>query len=230
MSILEENTRLSFVAMDSGSLEHDSIIRENEAIIDFTNGELTRFLIELSAHVDQTSERVIGSYFHVINDLERIGDHALNLLGVAKEIDDNDKEIMKLIKGRKSIILFNKSDLDVKVDRSDIDITENTPVISISAKHQLGLEEFENVVKELFFNGEIKFNDEVYITNARQKNDIRQAFDSMNLVKKSIEEQMPEDFFTIDLMNAYELLGRVVGESVEDDLADKIFSEFCMGK
>lgn len=163
-------------------------------------------------------------------ELASEADLIIYIIDASKEIDDNDKEIMKLIKGRKSIILFNKSDLDVKVDRSDIDITENTPVISISAKHQLGLEEFENVVKELFFNGEIKFNDEVYITNARQKNDIRQAFDSMNLVKKSIEEQMPEDFFTIDLMNAYELLGRVVGESVEDDLADKIFSEFCMGK
>ncbi len=137
---------------------------------------------------------------------------------------------MELIKGRKSIILFNKSDLEAKVDRSDIDVMDNIPVIRISAKHQLGIDEFENAIKDLFFNGELKFNDEIYITNARQKNDIRQAYDSMILVKKSIEEQMPEDFFTIDLMNAYELLGRVVGESVEDDLADKIFREFCMGK
>ncbi len=157
-------------------------------------------------------------------------DLIIYIIDSSKPIDDNDREIMELIKGRKAIILFNKSDLESAIDKSDIEELENTPVISISAKHQLGIDEFENAIKELFFNGEIKFNDEVYITNARQKNDIRQAYESMKLVKNSIEDQMPEDFFTIDLMNAYELLGRVVGESVEDDLADKIFREFCMGK
>ena len=145
-------------------------------------------------------------------------------------IDENDREIMELMKGRKAIILFNKSDLEAAVSKEDIDVSENTPIINISAKHQLGIDEFENAIKELFFNGQLKFNDEVYITNARQKNDIRQAYESMKQVKNSIEAEMPEDFFTIDLMNAYELLGRVVGESVEDDLADKIFREFCMGK
>lgn len=163
-------------------------------------------------------------------ELASKADLIIYIIDSSKPIDDNDREIMELIKGRKAIILFNKSDLEAAVDRSDIDVSENTPVISISAKHQSGIEEFENAIKELFFNGELKFNDEVYITNARQKNDIKQAYESMKLVKKSIEEQMPEDFFTIDLMNAYELLGRVVGESVEDDLADKIFREFCMGK
>ena len=157
-------------------------------------------------------------------------DLIIYIIDASKELDDNDRDIMELIKGRKAIILFNKSDLTCVVDKSDIKVPDNTPIISISAKEKQGIEEFENAVKELFFAGELKFNDEVYITNARQKNDIRQAYDSMKLVKTSIEDQMPEDFFTIDLMNAYELLGRVIGESVEDDLADKIFREFCMGK
>ena len=86
------------------------------------------------------------------------------------------------------------------------------------------------IFKDMFFNGELEFNDEVYITNARQKNDISNAYESMKLVLNSIEDGMPEDFYTIDLMNAYELLGRVVGEAIEDDLVDKIFSKFCMGK
>lgn len=157
-------------------------------------------------------------------------DLIIYIIDASKELDDNDRDIMELIKGRKAIILFNKSDLTCVVDKSDIKVPDNTPIISISAKEKQGIEEFENAVKELFFAGELKFNDEVYITNARQKNDIRQAYDSMKLVKTSIEDQMPEDFFTIDLMNAYEILGRVIGESVEDDLADKIFREFCMGK
>ncbi len=157
-------------------------------------------------------------------------DFIIYIIDSSKALDDNDRDIMELIKGRKAIILFNKSDLDCVVDRADIDVADGTPIINISAKEKQGIDQFENAVKELFFGGDLKFNDEVYITNARQKNDIRQAYESMKLVKSSIEDGMPEDFFTIDLMNAYELLGRVVGEAVEDDLADKIFREFCMGK
>ncbi|MBQ2745591.1 MAG: tRNA uridine-5-carboxymethylaminomethyl(34) synthesis GTPase MnmE [Lachnospiraceae bacterium] len=163
-------------------------------------------------------------------ELASDADLIIYIIDSSKPIDENDREIMELMKGRKAIILFNKSDLEAAVSKEDIDVSENTPIINISAKHQLGIDEFENAIKELFFNGQLKFNDEVYITNARQKNDIRQAYESMKQVKNSIEAEMPEDFFTIDLMNAYELLGRVVGESVEDDLADKIFREFCMGK
>lgn len=163
-------------------------------------------------------------------ELAAEADLIIYIIDSSKALDDNDREIMEIIRGRKSIILFNKSDLETVVDRKDVDIYEDIPVINISAKNQTGIDEFENTVKEMFFKGELRFNDEIYITNARQKNDIRQAYDSVNLVLKSIEEGMPEDFFTIDLMNAYEYLGRVVGEAVEDDLVEKIFSEFCMGK
>ena len=73
-------------------------------------------------------------------------------------------------------------------------------------------------------------NDEVYITNARHKSSLLYARNSLGLVKQSIEEGMPEDFYSIDLMNAYEELGKIIGESVEDDLVNEIFSKFCMGK
>lgn len=86
LSLVEENIGLSFVAMDSGSLEHSETIRKNEEIIDFTNGALTKFLINLSSGVGQTDERIIGSYFHVINDLERIGDHAENFHEIGVEM------------------------------------------------------------------------------------------------------------------------------------------------
>lgn len=163
-------------------------------------------------------------------ELAAEADLIIYIIDSSKALDDNDREIMDIIRGRKAIILFNKSDLDAVVDRKEIDIYEDIPVINISAKNQTGIDEFESSVKEMFFKGELRFNDEVYITNARQKNDIKQAYDSVKLVLKSIEENMPEDFFTIDLMNAYEYLGRVIGEAVEDDLVEKIFSEFCMGK
>ncbi len=163
-------------------------------------------------------------------EMAKDADLIIYIIDSSKPLDDNDRDIMDIIKDRKAIILFNKSDLSCVVERESIDVPEGTPIINISAKEKQGIDEFEQAVKQLFFDGELTFNDEVYISNARQKNDIEQAYNSMKLVKHSIEDGMPEDFYTIDLMNAYELLGRVVGESAEDDLADKIFREFCMGK
>ena len=80
------------------------------------------------------------------------------------------------------------------------------------------------------FHGKIDANQEIYITNARHKNALSDALDSLRCVKESIEQGMPEDFLTIDMMNAYEKLGRIVGESVEEDLVNEIFSRFCTGK
>ena len=88
----------------------------------------------------------------------------------------------------------------------------------------------EDLLKEMFFQGELSFNDEIYITNMRHKEAIQNAKDSMKLVEGSIFDGMPEDFFSIDLMNAYSSLGIVIGEEIEDDLANEIFSKFCMGK
>lgn len=82
----------------------------------------------------------------------------------------------------------------------------------------------------MFFRGEIAFNDEVYITNVRQKEALEQAFTSLKQVKRSIGDGMPEDFYTIDLMDAYEALGSITGETIGEDLVNEIFSKFCMGK
>ena len=104
------------------------------------------------------------------------------------------------------------------------------PVIPISAKEEKGITELEEQIKDMFFGGEISFNDEVYITNARHKAALEEADRSLDLVRNSIEMGMPEDFFSIDLMNAYENLGKILGESVGEDLVNEIFSKFCMGK
>ena len=82
----------------------------------------------------------------------------------------------------------------------------------------------------MFFQGGLTFNDEVYITNVRQKEALLQAFTSLSQVKESIESGMPEDFYTIDLMDAYEALGNITGETIGEDLVNEIFSKFCMGK
>lgn len=145
-------------------------------------------------------------------------------------LDENDFEIMELLQDKKAIVLLNKSDLDTKVTADDVKSKLDKKVISISAKENTGIKEFEDTIKEMFFHGEITFNDEVYSINIRQKNSLQIVMDHLQQVKRSIEDGMTEDFFSIDLMGAYEELGRIIGESVEDDLVDEIFSKFCMGK
>lgn len=148
----------------------------------------------------------------------------------SRPLDENDREIMELIRGRKAIVLLNKTDLEMLVTEKELEERTGQTVIPVSAKEQKGIDVLEERIRELFFSGKIDLNDEVMITNIRHKTALREAYDSLLLVEKSIEDQMPEDFFSIDLMNAYEELGTIVGEALEDDLVNEIFSKFCMGK
>lgn len=145
-------------------------------------------------------------------------------------LDENDKQIMSRIKDKQVIILQNKSDLSMVVAKEEINKYLDKPVILISAKENTGFEEFYDILNEMFFHGNLKFNDEIYITNIRHKNALMEALSSIKMAQQSIEDGMPEDFLSIDLMAAYEKLGYIIGESVEDDLVDTIFREFCMGK
>ncbi|WP_288619520.1 tRNA uridine-5-carboxymethylaminomethyl(34) synthesis GTPase MnmE [uncultured Eubacterium sp.] len=146
------------------------------------------------------------------------------------ELDENDQEIIEAIQNKKAIVLLNKSDLDPKTDASILQTQLNKPILSISAKNNTGIHELETLIEEMFFSGKLSFNDEVYITNIRQKNALAEAQNSLKMVLQSIADGMPEDFFTIDMMNAYEALGTIIGESVGEDLVNEIFSKFCMGK
>ena len=146
------------------------------------------------------------------------------------ELDENDQEIIEAIQNKKAIVLLNKSDLDAKTDASVLQTQLSKPILSISAKNSTGIHELETLIEEMFFSGKLSFNDEVYITNIRQKNALAEAQNSLKMVLQSIADGMPEDFFTIDMMNAYEALGTIIGESVGEDLVNEIFSKFCMGK
>ena len=147
-------------------------------------------------------------------------------------MDENDIEIIKLIQDKKCIILFNKSDLESKISIDELrnKLDDNVIIIKTSTKENTGIEDFENAVKELFFHGEISADNEVMITNLRHKEALQETFSSLMQVKKSLEAEMPEDFYSIDLMSAYSSLGKIIGEEVEDDLINEIFSKFCMGK
>ena len=148
-------------------------------------------------------------------------------------LDESDREIMELIGSKKSIVLLNKTDLLPVVDEDvlaeELGI-ERSCIVKTSIKDETGIDLLEKKIKDMFFEGDIAFHNEVYITNIRHKELLQDTLQSLMLVKKSLDDRMPEDFYSIDLMNAYRSLGFILGEEVGDDLVDEIFSKFCMGK
>lgn len=150
-------------------------------------------------------------------------------------LDESDEQIMELVKGKKAIILLNKTDLVSVVDEKILEKklgmeTGAIRMIRTSTKERTGMDEFEAAIQDLFFHGHLKMNDEIVITNVRHKEAIQDAWRSMQMVKESLEHDMPEDFYSIDLMSAYASLGYIIGEEVGEDLVNEIFSKFCMGK
>ena len=165
-------------------------------------------------------------------------DLILYVVDASCRLDENDDEIMKLIAGKKVIVLLNKTDLEQVVSEEDI-VKKMTSVsfdsgivrvIKTSTKEHTGMDVFEDTIKQMFFHGEIAVNDVIYITNLRHKEALAEARESMQMVLNSLADQMPEDFYSIDLMSAYAALGRIIGEEVDDDLVNEIFGKFCMGK
>lgn len=168
-----------------------------------------------------------------VDKAKQMADEADLIIFVAdgsRPLDDNDQKIIDLIRDRKAIVLLNKSDLETVLTEEMLKEETGKPVIPVSAKEQTGIDRLEEQIKEWFIDGKIDFNDEMMITNVRHKTAMNEALKSIMLVEQSIQDGMPEDFFSIDLMNAYEQLGTIIGESLEDDLVNEIFSRFCMGK
>ena len=147
-------------------------------------------------------------------------------------LDDNDQMIFEMIHEKKSVILLNKTDLPSVIKEDDLlKMTgKDSVMIRTSTKDATGIDLFENTVKDMFFTGRINPDQEVVITNMRHKEALFRTLESLKQVKKSIENHMPEDFYSIDLMSAYTSLGSITGEEVSDDLVNEIFSKFCMGK
>ena len=135
-----------------------------------------------------------------------------------------------MIREKKAVVLLNKSDLFMKVTKEELEQRTGKQVFVISAKEEMGLEAFTTAVEAMFYQGLIDTKEEVFITNLRHKQALLEAKESLEKVMESLELDMPEDFYAIDLMNAYQMLGEIIGEAVDEDLIDTIFKEFCMGK
>lgn len=218
------------------------LLGEDRAIVTSIAGT-TRDSLEESIQINGIPLNIVDTAgIRETDDLvERLGvDRAKSLLKKADLIlyvvdssvplEAEDTQISVLIHGKPTIVLMNKSDLKPAIDAEDLKIRGFENIVQISAKEKTGMKELYGKINRMFFNGKVSFNDEIYITNVRHKNAVSNALDSLNLVLNSIEKGMPEDFFSIDLLDAYEQLGFIIGESVSEDLVNEIFSEFCMGK
>ncbi len=218
------------------------LVGEERAIVTEIAGT-TRDIIEEHIYLNGISLNVIDTagIRNTTDLVENIGvlkakdyagksDLILYVVDGTKKMDEADEQIWPVLENKKVIILLNKSDLDNIITKEELEKKFPYPVIAISAKEETGITALEDTLKEMFFHGNLSFNDEVYITNMRHKEAIQNARKSIQLVEESILNGMPEDFFSIDLMNAYKELGIVIGEEIEDDLANEIFGKFCMGK
>ncbi len=203
-------------------------------------GDITLNIID-TAGIRDTKDRVEKIGVEKAKTISEEADLILYVMDSSVPLDENDEEIIRLIKDKKIIILLNKSDLTEIVDKDAVEELidkvigkdrENRAIamIRISARENEGLDALTAFIRDMFFHGKIVYNDEIYITSARHKEALLEALASMRQVQASLEKEMPEDFYSIDLMNAYAALGRIIGEEVEDDLVNEIFSKFCMGK
>ncbi len=218
------------------------LLGEDRAIVTDIEGT-TRDTLEEHITIDEISLNIIDTAgIRDTEDIvERIGvnkamdtiedaDLILYIVDGTTPLNDNDYKIMQSIKGKKSLTLINKNDQQTIVDKMLITSQIDTEILDISAKEGTGKEELCAKLKQMFFTDELSYNNEIYISNMRHKSLLYDTRDSLNKVKESIAMDMGEDFFTIDLMSAYISLGKIIGEELEDDLVNKIFSEFCMGK
>ena len=183
-----------------------------------------------TAGIRDTEDLVEQIGVNKAKEIAKEGDLIIYVVDGSRELDDNDREIIKLINDKQAIILVNKSDMDTVINIDELKKDSNRDVILFSAKNGEGMVQLEEEIRNMFYSGKVTYNDQVYITNARHKEALENALESLKQVKNSVDAGMPEDFYSIDLMDAYTDLGLIIGESVEDDLVNEIFSKFCMGK
>ncbi|MBC8060985.1 MAG: tRNA uridine-5-carboxymethylaminomethyl(34) synthesis GTPase MnmE [Clostridiaceae bacterium] len=219
----------------------NALLSENRAIVTDVPGT-TRDVIEEYINIDGIPIKIVDTAgIRETDDLvEKIGvektkekineaDLIILMLDSSNVITEDDREIIKYIKDKKYIILLNKSDIGVNLNREELLNLDSINIIETSIKLGLGLDDLKRIIKELFFKGDIK-NKEVFISNSRHKEALVRARISIRLAISALGNTFAIDLASIDLRNAWSYLGEISGETLEEDIIDKIFKEFCIGK
>lgn len=243
-SMLKEGIKTTIIGKPNAGKSSllNLLARKDRAIVTDIAGT-TRDTLEEQISLNGISLRIIDTagIRHTEDVVEKIGvkkaydtmenaDLILYVVDASRPLDENDIAIMEKIKDLKVIILLNKTDLDPVVDADEIHKYLSHDILPFSAKNGQGLDYLEKMITDMFFTGQIMDSNEVFLTNARHIAALSDANESLKHVVESISMDMPEDFLSIDLMDAYESLGIIIGESVEEDLVNEIFAKFCTGK
>lgn len=243
-SMLKEGIKTTIIGKPNAGKSSllNLLARKDRAIVTDIAGT-TRDTLEEQISLNGISLRIIDTagIRHTEDVVEKIGvkkaydtmenaDLILYVVDASRPLDENDIAIMEKIKDLKVIVLLNKTDLDLVVDADEIHKYLSQDILPFSAKNGQGLDYLEKMITDMFFTGQIMDSNEVFLTNARHIAALSDANESLKHVVESISMDMPEDFLSIDLMDAYESLGIIIGESVEEDLVNEIFAKFCTGK
>lgn len=218
------------------------LVGEEKAIVTDIAGT-TRDIVEETIQIKGISLKILDTagIREARDQIEQIGvnkakeqireaDLVLFVIDGSQDFDEENEKILKLLEDKKAILLLNKKDLNPVVTEEKLKKYGEFPILSISARTEEGIDDLEQRIEEMFFNEQLDFNDEVYLTNERHKSALKEAEQALSFVLDSMENHMPEDFWSIDLAEAIEALGRITGETLPEDLVNEIFSKFCMGK
>lgn len=157
-------------------------------------------------------------------------DFIIYVVDSSVELDEADDRIIDILKNSNGVILMNKTDLDIKITKEQIKEKLDWDCIEFSNETGHGLDELTEYITNSFLDGNVTYNDQVYLTSMRHKEAVESAVSSLENVVDTINAGMPEDFYTIDMMDAYKKLGLINGETASEDLVNKIFKDFCIGK
>lgn len=246
--ILKEGIRTVIIGKPNAGKSSflNELLGEERAIVTDVAGT-TRDVLEENIRLGEISLHIIDTagIRKTEDTVEKIGvekarryaedaDLIVYMVDSSVDLDESDEEILEILKDKHFMVLLNKSDLNMAVTEREVKQKlcgfSDFEIIKISALQHQGIKEFEEAVKKMFFRGEVSFNSEVIITSMRHKEALLEAEESLRMVKQSIMSGMSEDFYSIDLMNTYAALGKIIGEEVGDDLVNEIFEKFCMGK
>ncbi|AYD41377.1 tRNA uridine-5-carboxymethylaminomethyl(34) synthesis GTPase MnmE [Clostridium fermenticellae] len=217
------------------------LLHEKRAIVTEVPGT-TRDIIEEYINISGIPVKIIDTAgIRETNDLvEKIGvnkskekinqaDLVILLLDLSRELDNEDRKIIEFIKDKKYIVLLNKSDLEVKMDITELNKLNQDYVMKTSIKTGKGVELLKDIIKNLFFNGEINSKGFI-LTNTRHKEALIRGKESCMQAIQALNDTSAIDLASIDIRDAWSSLGEILGETLQEDIINKIFSQFCLGK